>query len=208
MPRLRQNDRERAVGMVQAGMTLQAVVDHFLSRITILRLMIRPRQTGRTNGRPRVTSQRQDRHVFLIHCRNRMITAEDTTRRTFGLANAVRRRLRGSGQQARRLVVERILKHHHRIARPAWARGRRRLRLYTWQHIPFSDESQCSLRFSDRRYRVYRRRGNGFTDQCVYESDCCFGVGSIMVWADICHDDRTQLKIVQASNPCIVSFVD
>jgi hypothetical protein len=104
-------------------------------------------------------------------------------------------------------VVERILKQHHRTSRPAWARACRRWRLYTWQHILFSDESQFSHRFSDRRYRVYRRRGDGFTTQCVYESDR-FGAGSIMVWADICHDDRTQLKIVQASNPCIVSFVD
>jgi transposase len=73
MPRLLQNGRERAVGMVQAGMTHQAVVDHFnVSRITISRLMIRLRQTDRTNeitrnGRPRVTSQRQDRHLHLIH---------------------------------------------------------------------------------------------------------------------------------------------
>ena len=50
MPWLRQNDRERAVGMVQAGMTHQAVADHFnVSRITISRLMIRLRQTGRMN---------------------------------------------------------------------------------------------------------------------------------------------------------------
>ena len=93
MPRLPQNDRERAAGMVQAGMTYQAVADHFnVSRITISRLMIRPRQTSRTNDRsrsdrPRVTSQRQDRHICLIHIRNRMITAEDTARRTPGLAN-------------------------------------------------------------------------------------------------------------------------
>ena len=66
MPRLRQNDRERAMGMVQTGMTHQAVADHFnVTRITISMLMIRLRQTGRTNdrphnGRPRVTSQRQD----------------------------------------------------------------------------------------------------------------------------------------------------
>jgi transposase len=47
-------DRERAVGMVQAGMTHQAVADHLdVSRITISRIMIRLRQTGRTNGRPR-----------------------------------------------------------------------------------------------------------------------------------------------------------
>ena len=68
MPRLRQNDRERAVGMVQAGMTHQAVADHFnVSRITISRLMIRLRQPSRTNDRPRngrpcVTSQHQDRY--------------------------------------------------------------------------------------------------------------------------------------------------
>jgi transposase len=73
MPRLRQNDRERAMGMVQTGMTHQAVADHFnVTRITISMLMIRLRQTGRTNdrphnGRPRVTSLRQDRHLRLIY---------------------------------------------------------------------------------------------------------------------------------------------
>ena len=35
-------------------------------------------------------------------------------------------------------------------------------------------------------------------DQCVYESDR-FGGGSVMVWAGICHDGRTQLKIVQVT---------
>ena len=61
MPRLHQDDRERAMGMVQVGMTHPVVGNHFMSRITISRLMIRLRQKGRTNdgpinGRPRVTS--------------------------------------------------------------------------------------------------------------------------------------------------------
>ena len=83
MPRLHQNDREQAVGIVKNGMTHQAVADHFnVFRITISRLMIRPRQTGSTNdrprnGRPRMTSKHQDRHLRLIHLRNRMITADD-----------------------------------------------------------------------------------------------------------------------------------
>ena len=34
------------------------------------------------HDRPRVTSQRQDNHLRLFHFRNRMITTEDTTRRT------------------------------------------------------------------------------------------------------------------------------
>ena len=95
--------------MVQAGMTHQAVAARFnVSRITVSRLMIRLRQTDRTNdkphnGRPHVTPQCQDRHLRLIHLRNRMITDEDTARRTPGLANVrilgqtVRRRLGESG---------------------------------------------------------------------------------------------------------------
>jgi hypothetical protein len=55
-----------------------------------------------------------------------------------------------------------------------------------------------SLSFSDGRYRVYRRRGERFADQYVYESDR-FGGGCVMVWAGICHDGRTQLKIVQGT---------
>ena len=54
--------------------------------------MIRLRKTCSTNdrsrnGRQRVTSQRQDRHLHLIHLSNRMIMAEETARRTPGLAN-------------------------------------------------------------------------------------------------------------------------
>jgi transposase len=63
--------------MVQAGMTHQAVADHFnVSRVNISRLMIRLRHTGRTNdrprnGRPRVTSQHQDRHVKRVSRKRR-----------------------------------------------------------------------------------------------------------------------------------------
>ena len=171
--------------------------------------MIRLRQTGRTNdrprnSRPRVTSQRQDRYIPLIHLRNRIITAENTARRTHGLANVrisgqpVRIRLRESGLRARRPVVGPILKQRHMTARLAWDRARRRWRLHTWQHILFSDESRISLRFSAGHYRVHRRCGERLTDQCVYESDR-FGGGSVIVWAGICHDGRTQFKIVQGT---------
>jgi hypothetical protein len=52
-----------SVGMVKAGMTHQAVADHFnVSRVTISRLMIRLRQTGRTNDRP-VTAGHVWRHT-------------------------------------------------------------------------------------------------------------------------------------------------
>jgi hypothetical protein len=208
--RLRQNDHERAMGMVQAGITHQAVTDHFnVSRITISRLMIRLRQICKTNDRPRydrlcVKSQRQDRHLRLIHPRNGMITAEDTACRRPGLANVrmssqtVRRRLRESRLRPRCPVVVPILKQHLRTARLSLTRARRRWKLHTWQHILFNDKSRISLRFSDGCYRVSHRRGERFTDQCGYESDRVRG-GIVMVWAGICCDGRTQLKIVQGT---------
>ena len=97
--------------MVQAEMTHQAVEDHFnVSRITISRLTIRLRQTGRTNDRPRNDRPHVTPFLRLIHLRNRMVTAEDTVRRTPGLANVrisgqtVRRRLRESGLRARHVL--------------------------------------------------------------------------------------------------------
>lgn len=109
IPWFRQNDRERTVGIVQAGMTHQVVADHFnMSRITISRLRIRLRQTGRMNDRPHndrppMASQCQDIHLRLIHLLNRTITVDGTARRIPCLANfrisgkIVRRRLPESG---------------------------------------------------------------------------------------------------------------
>ena len=73
-------------------------------------------QTGRTNdiprhGRPRVTSQRQDRHIRLIHLWNFMIMDADTASRTPSLANVrisyqtVRGRLPESENRARHHVI-------------------------------------------------------------------------------------------------------
>jgi transposase len=118
--------------------------DHLdVSRITISRLIIRLRQTDRTNDKPcsgksRVTSQREDRHLRLIHLQNCKITVDDTARRTPVLENVrfsrqtVRRRLRESGLRARRPVVRPIRKQRHRTARWASARARRCWRLHTW----------------------------------------------------------------------------
>ena len=36
--------------------------------------------------------------------------------------------------------------------------------------------------------------GERFSDRFVYDSDS-FGGGSVMVWAGICHDGRTRLKM-------------
>ena len=110
-------------------------------------------------------------------------------------------------------MVGPIFEQRHMTTRLAWVRARRRWRLHTWQHILFSDEFRFSPRFSDERYRVYRSRGERFTHQCLYESG-----RFVMVWAGICHDGRTQLKIVEGTlnavkyredilHPIVLSFL-
>ena len=110
--------------------------------------MIRVKQTGRANdirrsGRPRVTSQRQDRHIRLIHLWNLMIMSVDTASRTHSLANdriscqTVRRKLRESGHRARHQVVGPIFKQRHRTARQAWAHAHRRWRASYLATHPF-----------------------------------------------------------------------
>ena len=64
---------------------------------------------------------------------------------------------------------------------------------------------------------MYRSHGERFTHQCVYESGR-FGGGSVMVRVGICHDGRTQLKIVHGTlnavkyrediiHPIVLSFL-
>jgi transposase len=73
MPRLDENQRLRAIGMLQAGLAQNVVARHFgCHRNTIMSLWRRLRQSGNTrdrrrSGRPRVMLRRQDNHIRLVH---------------------------------------------------------------------------------------------------------------------------------------------
>jgi hypothetical protein len=105
MPRLDENQRLRAIGMLQAELAQNVVARHFgCHRNTILSLWRRFRQSVNTrnhrrSGRPRVTSRRQDNHIRLVHLRNRFQKSNLTVRNIPGLrpisSRTVRTRLRG-----------------------------------------------------------------------------------------------------------------
>ena len=210
MPRLRQNERDRAVGMVQAGMRHIDVAEHFgVSRLTKVRLMSRVRATGETSdrprsGRPKVTTLRQDRQIRLIHLRNRFLPATVTANRIPGRHNprisaqTVRNRLRVCGLRARRPRTGPTLKQRHRTARLLWLRTRLRWYRQRWQNVIFSDESRFLLHRSEGRMRFYRRRNERYADACVHECDK-FGGGAVMVWGGITHNGRTELKIIEGN---------
>ncbi|VDI58286.1 Hypothetical predicted protein [Mytilus galloprovincialis] len=125
MHRLRQIERERAIGMLAAGMTEVKVTNHLnVSRMTFARLKTRLRDTDTTNdrpcsGRPRETTLRQDKHIRIIHLRNRFINASQTARQTHG-------------------------RHNNRIS-AQWTRVRIRWIRQTWRQVLFTDESKFNV---------------------------------------------------------------
>lgn len=176
MSRLRQNKREQAIGMLVAGMTQVQVVKNFnVSRMTIARIKTRLRDTGTTNdrprsGRPRETTLRQDRHILIIHLRNRFVNASQTARQTNGRHNnrisaqTVRNRLRHVGLRVRPPLKGPILTQRHRMARLQWTRVRIRWNRQAWRQVLFTDGFKFNLKFSDGRASVYRRRNERFSD--------------------------------------------
>ena len=93
MVRLTEVQRGQAIALLMQGQRQQQVAKHFGVHVsTIERLVRRLRETGRVadrprSGRPRVTSQRQDRAIRLAHLRNRHLTAQETAVNTVGSHN-------------------------------------------------------------------------------------------------------------------------
>ena len=117
MPRLTLQERERALGLLEAGTSQTAVARRLhVNQSTISRLVSRHQQTGSVADRPRpgqlpVTTARQDRQIRLAHLRDRFRTAATTAANTIGRHGrrihpiTVRRRLRQAGLRPRRPTV-------------------------------------------------------------------------------------------------------
>lgn len=203
MPRLSENERNQAVGMLRAGTSVNDVALHFrCSRQTIHNLTTRLAATGSVtdrsrSGRPRVTSRRDDHFIVVTHLRNRFTPATATARRLRVSAQTIRNRLRQDRApiRARRPYTGQILTARHRAARLAWARRHRHWTRAQWRNVIFTDESRFTVSFADGRVRVYRRRHERFAQCCVQERDR-FGGGSLMVWAGIMDNQRTDLVVV------------
>lgn len=196
MPRLSAEERNRALGQLEANVDARQVANAFNVHIsTIYRLQHRVMVTGTTAdrprpGQPRVTTARQDRHIVRQHQQNRFQTATDTARHLPGnpqqrvSINTVRRRLHASGLVNRRPRQGPVLTRRHRQARLQWAQARINWRRHEWGRVLFSDESRFCVDMADGRVRIWRRGGERYDDACVLERDP-WGGPSIMIWGAI-----------------------
>ena len=148
-------------------------------------------------------TQRQDRHIRLVHLRNRLRMATETARKVIGPHG--RRvcprtvRVREFNLRPRRPYVGPNSTPRRRQRRMQWLRADapNRFRLADWRRVMFSNESRFSLQRSDRRQLVYGRLGERYSDACVREVDRFGGGGSVMVWGGISHGVKMPLVVIQ-----------
>ena len=101
-------------------------------------------------------------------------------------AQTVRNRLHTAGLRARQPAVRLLLQDRHRAARRAWAREHVRWTRDQWRRVIWSDESRFCLQRVDGRIRVWRRRGERHSQNCIVERDRGRG-GSVCVLCMGCY---------------------
>ena len=71
----------------------------------------------------------------------------------------------------------------------------------------FTDESKFCIDFTDRRARVWRAQNKRFAPVCVAEHDR-YGKGSVMIWAGISMQWKTDLHTIENGTLTAVRYVN
>lgn len=166
-----------------------------------------------TTGRPRCTTAREDRYLINTMLRNRFLTGTALTHHFLGLGGSnpsawtVRRRLAEGNLKPFRPANGLKLERHHRTARRLYARDHVDWTIEDWTNVLFSDESKFMLYEHDGRAKVYRRPGERFMQACI-EEKVAYGGGSVLVWAGISAESRTELVLIENGTLNGVRYMD
>lgn len=200
-------ERWRAIGMLDAGMSLRAVGRHFdRSHTTIARLLKKTATTGTVAhagvGARRQTTPRADRRLLRMVRGNptlpatllRLMWGERSRRGNILSSGTIRNRLREQGLRSRRMRKCPRLTPAHVARREQWAMQRVHWRLQHWRRIIFTDESRFRLFRNDGRIRVWRVPRQEMLQQHVQPTQQ--QGPSLHVWAGITLTGRTELVVL------------
>lgn len=197
----------QVVALLEAGHSQRQVARELnISQSAVSRVYRRFQETGaftrrQQTNRRRCTSERDDRFIVSFSLRNRHLTGVDVQqelRRVRGVTVSVwtvRRRLKKANLTPKRPARGPKLTPVHRQVRLQFARDHLNWTVEQWSSILFTDESKMCLHGSDRRGRVYRRPGERFA-QCCFSETVSYGGGSVMMWAGISIEGKTNLVFV------------
>ena len=210
MPGRRMTDavKWQIIGFHRAGLSFKEIARRIGRHYsTVSRLVRKHEQTNdvrnrRPSGRPRKTSERDDRR--LLRLVRRHPHASSSTLKRLWLRHqplsyqTIRNRLRAAGLKSRRVIKRPRLTDNHKRTRLAWCRQRQGWNLRSWRRVHWSDESRFLLHAVDGRIRVWRRPGTAYAARNIMPT-VPFGGGSIMVWGCISFDCKLDLVTIRGN---------
>ena len=153
-------------------------------------------------GREWSTTRAQYQFITLqarYHWSNNATTLRSELQNATGVrlsTQTIRNRLHEAGLRSWRPAIHIPLTWHHVQERLEWARDHVTWALNDWTPISFTDESRFCVDFTDRLARVWRMQNERFAEVCIAEHDR-YGRGSVMVWAGISAQGKTDLHVIE-----------
>ena len=209
MVQLSEFQKGRLCGLLEAGMTIRDVAQRMqISPSTVHKWWNQYLNEGNVkrkegSGRRSLITVRQKANLILLVKRNRFkpttVIAQEWIRANnlnCSLRTA-RRLVLKAGYRSRYPAIRIPLGFQHRAARLQWAREHENWN-NEWHSILWTDESRFALDFHDGRIRVRRLKNERYADCCILEHDR-YGGGSLMVWAGIWFNGRTEIVIIHGT---------
>ena len=150
------------------------------------------RRTG--CGRPRKTTSRTDRLILRLAKVDSTLSLTEMAAVTYcSISRAtVRRRLHEGGFRSVRRRADVELTDRHKLERLRWAMRRCHWR-QQWRRIVWSDEASVRLRDSNGRLRLWIKSDSSIPRHLSSLRNQ--GGGSLLIWAGIWTDGRTELHV-------------
>ena len=180
---LSQDEMNKGIGMLHSGLSQRHVANVLgVSQSVVSRMWNRFITTGNVRDFPNATGVRIS-------------------------TQTIRNRLHDAGLRSRRPAIRVPLTRYHVQMRLAWARDHVTWTQNDWAPVLFTDESRFCVDFTDRRARVWRMPNERFAPVCVAEHDQ-FGGGSVMVWAGINAQGKTDLHVIDNGTLTALRYVN
>ncbi|CDQ85386.1 unnamed protein product [Oncorhynchus mykiss] len=143
-------------------------------------------QNRNRSGRPRCTTEQEDKYIRVSSLRNRRLTGPqlaaslNSTLKTPVSTSTVKRRLRDAGLLGRVVKKKTCLRLANKNKRLRWAKEHSHWTEEDWKKVLWTDESKFEV-FGSQRTFVRRRKNEKMLEECLTPS-VKHGGGNVMVW--------------------------
>lgn len=188
-------DRGRIVGARQAGASIADTCELFdVSKATVCRVMagfnVGKTSPGKSSGRPKKLSSRQQRSLKRTVTTDRRISAVKATAELNDSCDkpvstrTVRRELHQMDLHGRAAIAKPLIRAPNAVARKKWCKEHLGWTADEWKKVVWSDESSFTLFPTTGRVYVWRSPNEAYNQECLLPT-VKHGGGSVMVWGAI-----------------------